>query len=313
MNINLIKSTKTVVLLVAFMTLGIILFGENRAYAADTATLTVTKQVNNIFGGTAEEADFPLFVNGAPVTSGTAVAYEPGTYTISETQLPGYVFSGVGQIPDIKPLRCIADFETSTVSITLVAGDEITCIIGNTDTPKPASSTLRIYKLTNNESVADFVINVNGVDYTITSWSEMGIVISDLPTGTQTVIEPPTAGWGPIQYACGIEDSEVDTPTVELENGFSLDTVAGTDYACVILNTALEIIPDPTPTPTPVPSPTPVVTVPQVLGDSTATPVVSAATSKPVATLANTGYPAIYASLFGLAMLVFVSRAIIRE
>ncbi len=53
-------------------------------------SLTVIKQVINDNGGTAAYTDFPLFVNGNPVTSGNSIGFAPGTYTVSETSLPNY-------------------------------------------------------------------------------------------------------------------------------------------------------------------------------------------------------------------------------
>jgi len=59
-------------------------------------TITVVKQIINDNGGTATYTDFPLFVNGNPVSSGESLAFMPGTYTVTETNLPNYqaTFSG---------------------------------------------------------------------------------------------------------------------------------------------------------------------------------------------------------------------------
>lgn len=59
-------------------------------------TITVFKQVINDSGGTANYTAFPLFVNGNPVNSGQSIAYAPGIYTITETNLPGYVRTFTG-------------------------------------------------------------------------------------------------------------------------------------------------------------------------------------------------------------------------
>jgi len=55
------------------------------------ATLTVTKVVTNDDGGTAEVADFPLFIDATQVTSGQANAVDAGPHTVSETGMDGYV------------------------------------------------------------------------------------------------------------------------------------------------------------------------------------------------------------------------------
>ncbi|MCX6779033.1 MAG: ice-binding family protein, partial [Candidatus Magasanikbacteria bacterium] len=48
-------------------------------------TLTVVKQIINDNGGIAKYPNFPLFVNGNPVTSGQSVALVDGVYTVTET------------------------------------------------------------------------------------------------------------------------------------------------------------------------------------------------------------------------------------
>ncbi len=59
-------------------------------------TITVFKQVINDNGGTAKFTDFPLILNGARVNSGESVSLPPGTYTLSETNLPGYTATFTG-------------------------------------------------------------------------------------------------------------------------------------------------------------------------------------------------------------------------
>lgn len=59
-------------------------------------TITIFKHVINDNGRTATYTDFPLFVNGNPVKSGESIRYQPGLYTVTETNLPNYqrTFSG---------------------------------------------------------------------------------------------------------------------------------------------------------------------------------------------------------------------------
>jgi hypothetical protein len=53
------------------------------------AYITVVKVVNNNYGGTALPDDFDLTLEGGAVSSGVAVAVDPGTYTAGETLLSG--------------------------------------------------------------------------------------------------------------------------------------------------------------------------------------------------------------------------------
>lgn len=82
--------------------------------------LTVTKIVINDNGGTKQISDFPLFVDGNPVTSGAKNTSTIGSHTVSETSDPGYTATIGGD--------CAADG-----SVTLVAGDDKTCTITNDD------------------------------------------------------------------------------------------------------------------------------------------------------------------------------------
>ena len=96
-----------------------------------TATLHVIKVVS---GGDSEPGDFMLHVmsSGADVTGspaagvadpGTAYTLDPGTYVVSEDAVSNYS-------PAIS-----GDCDPSTRSITLAAGDDMTCTITNTFTP----------------------------------------------------------------------------------------------------------------------------------------------------------------------------------
>lgn len=82
--------------------------------------LTVIKTVINNSGGTKVISDFPLFINGVPVTSGVANTTTIGLHTVSETSDPGYT-SVIGG-------DCAADG-----TITLALGDVKVCTITNDD------------------------------------------------------------------------------------------------------------------------------------------------------------------------------------
>jgi hypothetical protein len=86
------------------------------------AMLTVTKEVVNDNGGTKTVSDFPLFVNGAPVTSGVASALDAGVYTVTETSAAGYSATFGGD--------CDASGR-----VTLTPGAVKVCIITNDDEP----------------------------------------------------------------------------------------------------------------------------------------------------------------------------------
>lgn len=84
------------------------------------ASLTVTKTVVNDDGGEKTVEDFDLFVSGTPVSSGQQLSLAPGTYTVTETDDPGYTAAFGG--------ACNAAGEVS-----LDAGQVAECTITNDD------------------------------------------------------------------------------------------------------------------------------------------------------------------------------------
>lgn len=91
-----------------------------------TGTINVVKTVINDNGGTKVVADFPLFVNGTPVVSGTTNTFPApaGIYTVTETSNSQYTrnFSG----------DCDA-----TGTLNLSPGDNRFCIVTNNDIGAP--------------------------------------------------------------------------------------------------------------------------------------------------------------------------------
>ena len=86
---------------------------------APTPKLTVTKIVDNTGGGTKQEGDFPLFLDGNAVVSGQQNTTTVGSHTVSETTDPDYTAVIGGD--------CASDG-----TITLAATDIKTCTITNT-------------------------------------------------------------------------------------------------------------------------------------------------------------------------------------
>lgn len=91
-----------------------------------TTTLTVIANVVNDNGATNLPTDFPLFIDGNPVTLGARTTVTAGAHTVSATTLPGYAVSPWGY-----------DCATSG-NITMTLGQNKTCIINFNDLPPPA-------------------------------------------------------------------------------------------------------------------------------------------------------------------------------
>lgn len=102
---------------------------------ATTSSLTVTKVV---VGGGFNVGNFPLFVNGMPITSGVATTtLGAGTFTITETNVTGYTAAFSGD--------CNASGE-----VTLSATGTAECIITNTFSTSTAATSSPIITLSGN-------------------------------------------------------------------------------------------------------------------------------------------------------------------
>lgn len=114
-----------------------------------TGTVTVVKVVQNDNGGLLQVSDVPLFINGTPVTSGSAQTLLFGDYTISETNPSGYVATFSGD----------CDSQTHMLTIDAITPDK-TCTITNDDiAPK-----LTVTKVVNGGTLlaTDFPLFANG-------------------------------------------------------------------------------------------------------------------------------------------------------
>lgn len=97
-------------------------------------SLTLTKVVDNRYGGAAGANDFDLTAtpsggDALGFTSGETKDVDPGSYTIGETLRPGY---------QQESLVCTADGENLAVTDSAVAvadGQDVECTLTNTDTP----------------------------------------------------------------------------------------------------------------------------------------------------------------------------------
>jgi len=112
--------------------------------------LTVTKVIINDNGGTLTVNDFPLFIDGNPVTSGVANTVNAGTHTVSETSQTGYTATIGGD--------CAHD---GTITLNLAENKE--CTITNDDQP---AKLIVIKKVINDndgtKQASDFKIFVTG-------------------------------------------------------------------------------------------------------------------------------------------------------
>jgi uncharacterized repeat protein (TIGR01451 family) len=112
----------------------------------DAAHLTLVKQVNNQFGGTATPADWTLNAFGTTTVSGvsgtpavTDVPVLPGNYGLTETGPAGYSNNG---------FTCTGATQFDPNNIAIAIGQDVTCTIVNSDAP----ATLTLAKQVRNDS-----------------------------------------------------------------------------------------------------------------------------------------------------------------
>ena len=188
----------------------------------DTApSLTLIKQVVNDNGGTAETTDFTLSADGPTPISGAGGAtsdasFQAGTYTLSETNVPGYSAS---------TWSCIGGTQNGS-EITLELGESATCTITNDD--NAPSLTLVKQVINDNGGTAlttDFTLSADGP--TPISGAGGASSHSTFHAGTYDLSETAVPGYTASDWICvGGTQADEDTVTVEL----------GEEVTCTITN-----------------------------------------------------------------------------
>ncbi len=187
-------------------------------------TLTVTKVVINDDLGTSVVGDFPLFVNGNPVSSGVSNSLNAGTYDVSETNLPGYTASFSGD--------CNASGQ-----VTLAPGENKTCVITNDDNepPPPPPGTLIVIKNVVNDNggtkvASDFTMNVTGTNVSLSSFpgDAVGTTVTVDP-GAYSVDELADAGYAKtLSVDCAGNIASLETKTCTITNDDQVGTLTVT-------------------------------------------------------------------------------------
>ena len=179
------------------------------------AYITVVKVVTNDNGGTAAPDDFPLTLEGNPVSSGVAVPVNPGTYTAGETLLPGYAFEGFSGACD------------SSGDLTVALGESKTCTLTNND-QQAYITVVKVVTNDNGGSAApdDFALTLEG------SPVSSGVAVPVNP-GTYTAGETLLPGYT-FEGFSGACDSSGD-----------LTVALGESKTCTLTNDDQQAYPDP--------------------------------------------------------------------
>jgi len=174
------------------------------------ADVTLQKKIINDGGGTAVIGDFTLTASGLDVISGisgsasvTDQPVQPGVYTLTENNLPGYTASA---------WSCSGTTIFNGNQIKLVGGDDVVCTIINDDA---AIAQLTLVKVVTNDSggtaaAGDFTLSYNNGGGTSGSGvsGSTAVTTVSLPPGTYTLSESSVAGYSLTGITCDGSDTD---------------------------------------------------------------------------------------------------------
>lgn len=190
--------------------------GETSEFSACvyiSPTLTLVNNVNNDNGGTLTAGDFPVAIDGSPVSWGISIPVSEGSHTASQTTISGYnasTWSG----------DCAADG-----TIALAPGENKTCTITNDDI---APSLTLVKQVVNNNGgtalTTDFILSAAGP----TPISGAGTAASDasFKAGVYALSETNLPGYVASGWLC----------TGGVLTGSDLTLGVGESAVCVIAN-----------------------------------------------------------------------------
>ena len=187
----------------------------------------MTKVVINNDGGGAVVGDFPLFVDGSPVTSGVEIAVNAGVHNVRETNLPGYAGTISG--------NCAPNGD-----IVLNVGDVASCTITNNDiAPRLTVTKVVINNDSGTATLPDFklLVDTEVVNSGVTNNFPAGphIVSETNPPGYSGAISGDCAADGSITLAlaqnatCTITND--DLPALSINDIFLTEGNSGTAFA----------------------------------------------------------------------------------
>ncbi|MDO8575700.1 MAG: hypothetical protein Q7R90_00090 [bacterium] len=183
------------------------------------ATIKVNKVVINDDGGTKVIADFPLLVDTTAVVSGAINTFSPGTYTVTETNQPGYASTFSGDC-------------NSSGTITISAGQNKVCTITNNDIAvPPVPATIQVIKVVTNDDggtkvIADFPLFVSTATATT---SVVSSAVNTFSPGTYTVSETNQPG-----YAASFSG--------DCDAAGTITITAGQNKVCTLTNNDIAVV-----------------------------------------------------------------------
>jgi Prealbumin-like fold domain/Periplasmic copper-binding protein (NosD) len=211
-------------------------------------TLTLVKVVNNTHGGTATPGSFTLTATGnnAPATVVTGAgdstsivnqSVPAATYTLTETNLPGYtagIYSCV-----VTPAGGTASAPVASNSLNLVNGDAATCTVTNSDQP----ATLTLVKTVSNTqggtaTPASFTLTATGNNAPATVVTGAGgsasLVNQSVPAAMYALTETNLPGYTAGTYSCIVTPAGGTAGSAVVGNSLTLSN--GEVASCTVTN-----------------------------------------------------------------------------
>ena len=186
-----------------------------------TATITVVKDVTNLWGGGLHAPDFQLRIDGAGVSQNAAHEVSPGAHTISELARPDYDQTGISCV-DLANNAAVG----SGGSIDVVVGQNVKCTVSNAD----KAPTLTVIKHVNPDNAGTalpsaFQLQIDGGDVPQNA-------AKNVQKGSHTVSEVPFAGYRLV----GIDCSDAAGPVAYDANTGGVTLTLGQHVTCILTN-----------------------------------------------------------------------------
>ncbi len=179
--------------------------------------LTITKEVNNNWGGTLKVKNFPLSVGDISVKSGEANKFSAGWYVIGEIQKPGY---------ELDKTYGDCKVKNGQLMVKLEIGKTYNCTLVNKDKPAKITVTKKVINDNGGKAKAhDFTLKVN---HTVVPSGVKKTFNGNLPV---TISEVAKSGYEQKSIEC------YDLTAGNQTNlGASFKTKLGHEYNCTITN-----------------------------------------------------------------------------
>ena len=184
-------------------------------------TITVVKDVTNLWGGGLHAPDFQLRIDGADVSQNAAHEVSPGAHTISELARPDYDQTGIS---------CVDLATSATVgsggSIDVIVGQNVKCTVSNAD----KAPTLTVIKHVNPDNAGTalpsaFQLQIDGGNVPQN-------VAKNVQKGSHIVSEVPFAGYRLV----GIDCTDAGGPVVYDTNTGGVTLALGQHVTCILTN-----------------------------------------------------------------------------